>query len=137
MKIVALSVEYDYKNYKDFSSILQKAEKLDDFSEFAGFQEKLLSDYKNEYRSPIQFFKIDWGNIIGSKNIKENKFGKPYNADAPLDAAKQIVKYATHVLKIGKGNYHINKLAEEKGLPEIKIEQSLKQEEKKSKKYKF
>lgn len=135
MKIVAVSLDYTFKDYKELSSILRSVEKDEDFSEFVGFNEPLLLQYKNEFRSPIQFFKIDWGNIIGAENIKENKYGKPYNADAPMIAAKQVAKYATHIVKIGKGNFSINKCASELKLPEIQIKSQ--NEPQKNKKYKF
>lgn len=117
--IIAISIERDYKDYAEFSKILQSLEKNSEFSEFTSYLSPLLTQYRREFKSPVQFFKIEWDNIVGAKNIKHSKFDKPYNADAPRECAEKIVKYATHYCKIGKGDYNINMLAMDKKLPEL------------------
>lgn len=120
MKVVAISVEWTFTNYTEFSRALQEIEKDPDFSEFVCSPNKLTSQYKNEFRSPMQFFEIDWSDVENATNIKTNKFGKPYNGDAPAKAAAKIVDYATHYIVFGKGDYHTNRLAREAGLEEVK-----------------
>lgn len=123
MKIVALSIERDYKDYSSFLKIASEIEKDDEFSEFVSLVVPMASQLKNEKHSPIQFIMINWNDIGGATNIKLSKYGKEYNADAPKEAVSKIVKYATHFVKIGKGDYLINTMAREAGLKEIVVNQ--------------
>lgn len=116
MTRLALSIGKNFSDYGKLSEILN----MQEFDELVSLTNKDVERYGKEFNKPIQFFKIDWGNIIGATNIKENKFGKPYNADAPLDAAHQVIGYADAYIQLGDGDHNINKLAKVAKLKEIK-----------------
>ncbi len=129
---LALSLQKTFSDYGKLCVLLNTCE---EFTELVSLNSELVARYAKEFNKSVQFFKIDWGNIIGATNVKENKFGKPYNADAPLDAAKQVVGYADAYIQLGDGDYNINKLAKAAKLKEIKTEVETKSQS--NKRYKF
>lgn len=129
---LAISLDQKFSNYGKLCEILNSVE----FDELVSLTNKDVERYGKEFNKPIQFFKIDWGNIIGATNIKENKFGKPYNADAPLDAAHQVIGYADAYIQLGDGDHNINKLAKVAKLKEIKTT-AIESKAQPTKRYKF
>ena len=117
--IVALSIDREFKDYKEFEKVLRKIEKMEEFSEFVAVNNDLLKSYVGQHTPPVQYFQIEWNNIEGKPNIKNNKFGKPYNADAPAETASKIAKYATHIVCFGRGDYCLNKAAQDRGLSKL------------------
>jgi hypothetical protein len=125
---IAISLPKGYDQYENMCVAINAQQ----FDELVAIKNHLLERYKQEFNKPIQFFDIDWNNIVGSKNVKSNRFGKMYNADAPETAAKKVVDYATHIMEFAEGDYNINKLAKAKGLPFLQVEK-----DKINKRYKF
>lgn len=117
--IVAISIDREFKDYKEFERVLRKIEKMEDFSEFVAVNNDLLKKYVGQFTPPVQYFQIEWNNVEGKQNIKTNKFDKPYNADAPMEAASKIAKYATHIVSFGRGDYCLNREAQSKGLVKL------------------
>lgn len=111
--IIAISLDKEFDNYSEFHGALSSLAANPNFKEFCGLESTLLSRFKSDAHKPIQIFKINWGvdKNTPKDNIKMNKANKPYDSAAPLNAAKRVVEYATHIVEFGKGDYNINKLA--------------------------
>ena len=114
--IIAISLDREFDNYSEFFGVLTSLAAEKDFKEFCGVESSILTRFKQETRKPVQSFKINWGvsKDTPKDNIKMNKAGKPYDSAGPLNAAKKVVDYATHVVEFGKGDYTINKLGKDK-----------------------
>lgn len=82
--------------------------------EIASFPNELVRRFCKEINFPYQEFQIFWNDPDNKKNTKVNKFGRPYNPDAPKDAAKKLVAYCDSIIEIGSGDYHINMLGKNK-----------------------
>lgn len=122
---LAVSIDKNFSNYKELRETLSKIP----FTELVGFSHPLLETFSKEENKPLQKFDIDWNNIEGAANVKQSAYGKKYNADAPAEAANKVVKYATHLIIFGHGDYNITKLGQSAGLEEVAVE--------KKKRYKF
>ena len=114
--IVAISLDKSFDDYNELSKYLNDVSKNTEFREFCAVPHKLIERYQQEFKKPIQYFKIDWGNMVGATNIKKNAYGKPFNGDAPAVAERDVVEYSTHYIEFGKGDYNINQLAKSKKL---------------------
>lgn len=133
MIILCVSIENSFDDYGMLCDILNNVT----FNELASVEHKLLTRYSKENNKPYQEFKINWGDLTAKDAvIKNNKFGKPYNYNAPNDAASKCVDYSTHIIKLGKGNFNLNKLSEKNSLQEIEIENKSQQTNTK-KRYQF
>jgi hypothetical protein len=111
--IVAISIDREFDNYTEFYTSLIDIASTAGFKEFCGLDSPILSRFITEAKKPTQTFSIDWGvsKSTPQEFVKLNKNNKPYNSQAPFDAAKKVVAYATHVVEFGKGDFNINKLA--------------------------
>lgn len=116
--IIAVSIEKGFDDYSEISKLSNIPKTYLQFSEFAGFKHPLLETFRKEFGYSIQYFEINWKDILGVPKslIKENKFGK-YNINAPAVAAKNLIDYATHYIEFGRGDYNISQAI--KGKPDI------------------
>ena len=99
--IVAISIDREFDNYTEFYTSLVDISTASGFKEFCGLESPILSRFITEAKKPVQTFKIDWGvsKSTPQEFVKMNKNNKPYNSQAPFDAAKKVVAYATRNLK--------------------------------------
>ena len=132
--IVIVSIDKEFDNYTELASCLNQIASSENFREFSSLDHPLLQRYLKEFNKPIQFFKIEWGNIKGAPNVKTNKFGKPYDADAPIAAAKKILDYSSHCVEFGKGNYNISQCLKDKDITMINLPKEVKNA---NKRYRF
>lgn len=124
--MVSISLDKKFNCYKEFSATLDEIALDPKFQGFVSLEHPLASQYfdKGKHKNKLKVYGINWADINGSDNIKTNRFGKQYNADAPLIAAKSLVASSTHIIEFGKGDYNINKLA--KGVLEpVKIDKKV------------
>lgn len=112
---LAISISSEFNDYTLFSDILNSIE----FDEIVCLKHPIIEQYKKEYNKAVQTFDIKWDEIDGAQNIKQNRFGKMYNADAPDLAAQKVTEYATHVITFGNGDYGINRWAKTKNLTTV------------------
>lgn len=132
--MIILCVSID-STFDDYGYLCDKLNSIQ-FNKLTCTTNKLVSRYAKEFNKPLQEFQINWGDLTAPNAIiKKNKFGKPYNYNAPADAASKVVAYATHVINFGKGEYNISKLASG-NLVEIVVEEQ-KQETNTKKRYQF
>ena len=78
------------------------------------FEKIVFKEIENKLPISFEEINIDWANIVGAKNIKHNNYGKPYNADAPAEAAQKLVDYVDEIVEFGGGDYSISKLGKSK-----------------------
>ena len=112
---LAVSLPGDFSDYELLCTVLNNIE----FDEIVTIKNPLIEQYKKEFNRAIQTFDIKWDDINGATNIKQSKFGKMYNADAPEVAAQKVVDYSTHIVEFDNGDFNINKLAKKKGLTQV------------------
>lgn len=125
--IVLISIDKDYNNYSEFSETLQSIQNRQDFSEFCCIENSMCDRYREEYKAPMEKFKINWGDLSGLKrsDIKSNKWGKEYNSRAPAIAAEKVCAYATHIIEFGKGDYSISQALKDFNLIKITAQKQI------------
>lgn len=111
--IVAISIDKDFNNFDELKESLNSIAATPGFKGFMSLEHGLIAKFTNFSKLKVQTFPIAWGDLDGAVNIKPNKFGKNYNADAPLLAAKKVVEASTHIVSFGNGDFNINKLSKD------------------------
>lgn len=129
--VIAISVGKDFKNSDEIKEILFNLE----YDRLISLRSKIFEDLRLNWGIVVEQIDIDWKDTTGSTNIKTGPYG-PFNADAPYFAAKKVVAEATSFIKVGGGDYNINKLAKQNDLILIEIEEE-ETSHASSKQYKF
>ena len=83
-------------------------------TEVCSLKNDKIKHYCKDRHISFEEITINWSNIVGAKNIKHNNYGKPYNADAPAEAAQKLVDYVDEIVEFGGGDYSISKLGKSK-----------------------
>lgn len=115
--IVGISIGRGFDNVSEIYKVLDSLKP----TEICSIKNDKIKHYCKDRNISFEEIRIDWENIIGAKNIKTNKFGKPFNADAPAEAAKKLVDYVDHIVEFGGGDYSISKLGKSKLLKKESI----------------
>lgn len=123
--IVGVSIGRGFDNIAEIYKVLDEIKP----SEVCALKNQHLKSYCKDRGISFQEIQINWA-PLGSKNIKLNNFGKPYNADAPQEAAQKIVDYSEQIIEFGGGDYSVRKLGKDKV---VKVDSLVSLE----KKYKF
>jgi len=130
---VALSIDREFEDYAELRSTLEEVAKTEGFIKFVSLDHKMAAKFAASSKIGVEIIPIIWDATEGSKNLKPNKFGKMYDADAPLDAAKKVVASSTHILELGRGDFNISRLSKDI-LETIEVDKSTSDT---SKRYKF
>jgi hypothetical protein len=123
--IVGISIGRGFDNLTEIYKVLDEIKP----SEVCTLKNAQIKAYCKDRGISYEEVEIDWS-PIGSKNVKLNNYGKPYNADAPQEAAQKIVDYVDQIIEFGGGDYSIRKLGKDKV---VKVDSLVSLE----KKYKF
>jgi hypothetical protein len=123
--IVGVSIGRGFDNLSEIYKVLDEIKP----SEVCALKNAQLKSYCKDRGISYEEIVIDWS-PVGAKNIKLNNYGKPYNVDAPQEAAQRIVDYVDQIIEFGGGDYSIRKLGKDKV---VKIDSLVSLE----KKYKF
>lgn len=115
--IVGISIGRGFDNISEIYKVLDSIKP----TEICALKNDKIKHYCKDRGICFQEIGIDWGNIVGATNIKINKFGKPFNADAPAEAAQKLVDYVDSIVEFGGGDYSISKLGKSKLLKKESI----------------
>ena len=115
--ILGISIGRGFDNISEIYKVLDSIKP----TEVCTLTNDKIKHYCKDRGICFQEIKIEWGNIVGATNIKTNKFGKPFNADAPSEAAKKLVEYVDNIVEFGGGDYSISKLGKSKLLKKESI----------------
>ncbi len=110
--IIVISIDRDFSNYDFLKKCISSIKQNYDVKEFRAITNNLLQQFNKKNSNLITLYNIDW-NDLSCGTVKQNNYGKQYNADAPQIAAQTVIDGASHFATIGKGDYFINKLAKE------------------------
>ena len=108
------------KGFDDYGAVYSQLSSID-FTELCTVDNELVSRFAKESNSPCQVFSINWNDVRDAKNVKQNKWGKLYNADAPAEAAQKLVDYCDKIIEFAGGDYNISKLGKSKLLKQQEV----------------
>lgn len=107
--IVGVSIGRGFDNLSEIYKVLDQIKP----SEVCSLKNAQIKNYCKDRGISFEEIEINWG-PIGAKNVKINNYGKPYNADAPQEAAQKIVDYVDQIIEFGGGDYSIRKIGKDK-----------------------
>lgn len=115
--IVGISIGRGFDNISEVYKVLDALKP----TEVCSLKNDKIKIYCKDRHISYEEISIDWGNIIGAKNIKHNNYGKPYNADAPAEAAQKLVDYVDQIVEFGGGDFSISKFGKSKIVKQDKM----------------
>lgn len=107
--IVGVSIGRGFDNLSEIYKVLDQIKP----SEICSLKNAQIKNYCKDRGISFEEIEINWG-PVGAKNVKVNNYGKPYNADAPQEAAQKIVDYVDQIIEFGGGDYSIRKIGKNK-----------------------
>jgi hypothetical protein len=115
--IVGISIGRGFDNISEIYKVLDAMKP----TEVCSLKNDKIKTYCKDRHISYEEITIDWSNIIGAKNIKHNNYGKPYNADAPAEAAQKLVDYVDEIVEFGGGDFSISKFGKSKIVKQDKM----------------
>ena len=115
--IVGISIGRGFDNISEEYKVIDALKP----KEVCSLKNDKIKIYCKDRHISYEEISIDWGNIIGAKNIKHNNYGKPYNADAPAEAAQKLVDYVDQIVEFGGGDFSISKFGKSKIVKQDKM----------------